>query len=202
MKHELPQLPFARYALKPWISAETLVYHHDKHHKKYVDQLNLLIEGTDFEEMALVEIVRASKGSIFDNAAQAWNHTFFWHCLSPDKTNPSPELHKSIEAQFKSLDKFYEAFKKTAATVFGSGWVWLSENVDGTLTIETTQNAANPLVTGKNPLLACDLWEHAYYIDYRNERDRFVDAFFKVVNWDFASRNLKKTHGDRLAEIV
>jgi Fe-Mn family superoxide dismutase len=196
MKHELPQLPFPKTALEPFMSAETLEYHHGKHHKAYVDKLNILIKGTEFENMSLQEIVVNSEpGPIFNNAGQAWNHTFLWNSLSPQKQEPQGELLKAIQRDFASVDEFKTKFQKAGAEAFGSGWVWLVRGDSGKLTIEATSNADNPLIAGKQPLLTCDLWEHAYYIDYRNERPRYLQEFCKIMNWQFAQENfLAKTN--------
>ncbi len=192
MEHKLPDLPYARNALEPHISAETLEYHHGKHHNTYVVNLNNLVKGTEFENAALEDIVRNAKpGPIFNNAAQIWNHTFYWNSLSPQGGGaPSAGLAKAIDGAFGSLDKFKEAFSQAAITQFGSGWAWLVKNADGSLAVEKTPNADTPLSTGKTPLFTCDVWEHAYYIDYRNARPKYVEAFWNLVNWEFAARNL------------
>jgi Fe-Mn family superoxide dismutase len=192
MEHKLPELPYARDALAPRISGETLDYHHGKHHKAYVDNLNKLIKDTEFQEMPLEDIIRKASGGIFNNAAQVWNHTFYWNCLSPDGGGePAGELAAAIKRSFGSFDAFKEQFSSAAATRFGSGWAWLVQNADGSLAVESTPNAENPLTGGKKPLLTCDVWEHAYYIDYRNARPRYVEAFWNLVNWDFVAANLK-----------
>ncbi len=194
MKHILPPLPFAKNALEPLMSAETLEYHHGKHHKAYVDTLNNLIQGTEFENKSLEDLIRSAKGPIFNNAAQTWNHTFFWNCLSPSKPKPSGELLKAIEDEFKSFDEFSMKFKAAGKNQFGSGWVWLVQNpADHRLSIESTSNAENPLRSGKKPILTCDVWEHAYYIDYRNERAKFLDGAFQLLDWDFAASQFEKT---------
>ncbi len=192
MEHKLPDLPYARNALEPHISAETLEYHHGKHHNTYVVNLNNLVKGTEFENAALEDIVRNAKpGPIFNNAAQVWNHTFYWNSLSPKGGGAlSAGLAKAIDGAFGSLDKFKEAFSQAAITQFGSGWAWLVKNADGSLAVEKTPNADTPLSTGKTPLFTCDVWEHAYYIDYRNARPKYVEAFWNLVNWEFAARNL------------
>jgi len=192
MEHQLPPLPYGKDALAPHISAETLEYHYGKHHKAYVDNINKLIIGTDFEMIPLEDIIIKSSGGVFNNAAQAWNHTFYWNCLSPNGGGePSGELAKVIVKQFGSFSEFKEKFTKTAVTLFGSGWAWLVENADDTLSIEATSNAATPMKDGKKALLTCDVWEHAYYIDYRNARAKYLDAFWNLLNWDFVSKNLK-----------
>ena len=190
MQHQLPPLPYALDALEPHMSAETLEFHHGKHHKAYVDKLNELIKNTEHEHMELEEIVRsAPQGPIFNNAAQTWNHAFFWHCLSPDGGKAEGELSRAIDASFGSFDAFKSKFTKTAIETFGSGWAWVVRGKDGSLAIESTSNAGTPIVGNKQPLLTCDVWEHAYYIDYRNARPKFLEAFWNIVNWDFVRRN-------------
>ncbi len=190
MEHKLPELPFARDSLAPGISAETIDYHYGKHHKTYVDNLNKLIPGTEFEKMTLEEIIKKASGGVFNNAAQVWNHTFYWNCLSPKGGGePGAELARAITKYFGSFEQFKEKFTNTAVTHFGSGWAWLIKNADGTLFVESTANAGNPLKDGRKALLTCDVWEHAYYIDYRNARAKYVEAFWKLVNWSFASQN-------------
>ncbi|MDX1957473.1 MAG: Fe-Mn family superoxide dismutase [Leptospiraceae bacterium] len=192
MEHKLPELPYAKDALAPTISAETLEYHHGKHHNAYVVNLNKLIPGTEFENMTLEEIVKKSSGGIFNNAAQIWNHTFYWHCLSPKGGGePTGELADAINKSFGSFAAFKEKFSATAIGTFGSGWGWLVKNSDGSLGLESTIGAGTPLKDGKQCLLTCDVWEHAYYIDYRNARPNYVEAFWKLVNWDFVSQNFK-----------
>ena len=190
MEHKLPALPYAKDALQPHISAETLEYHYGKHHATYVANLNKLIPGTEFENMSLEDIVKKSSGGIFNNAAQTWNHTFYWNSLAPSGGGePSGALAEAINKQFGSFAQFKEKFANAAVTTFGSGWGWLVKNSDGTLAIESTSNANTPLKDGKKPLLTCDVWEHAYYIDYRNARAAYVDVFWKIVNWKFAEQN-------------
>lgn len=192
MEHQLSPLPYSKDALAPHISAETLEYHYGKHHKAYVDNINKLIIGTDFEMIPLEDIIIRSSGGVFNNAAQVWNHTFYWNCLSPNGGGePSGELVKIIVKQFGSFSEFKEKFTKTAVTLFGSGWAWLVKNADDTLSIEDTSNAGTPLKDGKRALLTCDVWEHAYYIDYRNARAKYLEAFWNLVNWDFVNTNLK-----------
>ena len=192
MEHKLPELPYAKDALAPGISAETIEYHYGKHHKAYVDNLNKLIPGTEFEKMSLEEIVKKASGGIFNNAAQDWNHTFYWNCLSPKAGGePTTLLANAINKSFGSFSQFKEKFTNTAVTTFGSGWAWLVNNSDGTLSIESSSNAGNPLKDGKKALLTCDVWEHAYYIDYRNARAKYVEAFWNLVNWKFVEQNLK-----------
>jgi len=191
MKHELPELPYAKNALEPHISAETLEFHHDKHHAAYVNNLNNLIPGTEFENLSLEEIIRkAPAGGIFNNAAQVWNHTFYWNCLSGSGGGePAGALADAINAAFGSFADFKEKFSASAAGNFGSGWTWLVKTADGKVEIVNTSNAANPMTDGKTPLLTCDVWEHAYYIDYRNARPKYVEAFWNIVNWDFVAKN-------------
>lgn len=189
MTHELPTLPYAIDALAPHISKETLEFHYGKHHQTYVNNLNNLIPGTEFESSTLEDIVRKSSGGIFNNAAQVWNHTFYWHSLSPNASAPAGALAAAIDAKWGSLAAFQEAFNKSAAGNFGSGWTWLVKKADGTLDIVNTSNAATPLTTGDTALLTCDVWEHAYYIDYRNARPKYLETFWKLANWSFAEKN-------------
>ena len=191
MQHQLPPLPYALDALAPHISRETLEFHYGKHHKTYVDKLNELIKGKPQEQMTLEEIVRNSAGPIFNNAAQAWNHSFFWQCMSPDGGSPQGDFARAIDASFGSLEKFKDEFSAAAIGVFGSGWTWLTTDASGKLAIKSTQNADTPIADSGIPLLTCDVWEHAYYIDYRNARPQFVKAFWNVVNWQFAARNFE-----------
>ncbi|NLB27955.1 MAG: superoxide dismutase [Fe] [Clostridiaceae bacterium] len=191
MEHKLPPLPFAKDALEPVISAETIDYHYGKHHQAYVNNLNKLIVGTEFEDMALEDIIKKSSGGIFNNAAQVFNHTFYWHCLAPDAGGtPQGELAGAIDQAFGSFEAFKEKFSATAATTFGSGWAWLVKDSDGKLEIISTSNAGTPLTEDKKPLLTCDVWEHAYYIDYRNARPSYIEKFWELVNWDFVAGNL------------
>ena len=191
MAFELPPLPYAHDALAPHMSKETLEYHHDKHHKTYVDNLNKLVPGTEFEKMDLEAIIKKSNGGVFNNAAQIWNHTFFWNCLSPKGGGePTGALLDAIKRDFGSFDTFKEKFSDVTIKTFGSGWGWLVKNKEGKLEIVSTSNAGNPMTEGKTPLLTCDVWEHAYYIDYRNKRLDYLGAFWKVVNWDFVAKNL------------
>ncbi len=190
MKHELPPLPYPMDALEPHISRETLEYHYGKHHNTYVVNLNNLIQGTEFENMTLEEIILKASGPIFNNAAQVWNHTFYWNSLSPNGGGaPSGAVADAINRDFGSFDAFKEAFSKAAVTLFGSGWAWLVKN-GNKLEIVQAQNAGNPMTDGKKPILTCDVWEHAYYIDYRNARPKYVENFWNLVNWDFANQNL------------
>ncbi|GAB4357093.1 MAG: superoxide dismutase [Methylohalobius sp. ZOD2] len=191
MKHELPALPYAMDALEPYISKETLEYHYGKHHNTYVTNLNNLVPGTEFENLSLEDIIRKASGPIFNNAAQVWNHTFYWNGLSPNGGGaPQGAIADAINKDFGSFDAFKEAFSKAAATLFGSGWAWLVKNADGKLEIVQASNAGNPMTDGKTPLLTCDVWEHAYYIDYRNARPKYVENFWNLVNWEFANQNL------------
>jgi Fe-Mn family superoxide dismutase len=190
MAIELPALPYAKNGLVPHISEETLEYHYGKHHQTYVTNLNNLIPGTEFEGLSLEEIIVKSSGPIFNNAAQVWNHTFYWNSLSPNGGGePTGALANVINRSFGSFEKFKEEFTKCAVTTFGSGWAWLVKNADGSLALVSTSNAGCPLTTGQTPLLTCDVWEHAYYIDYRNARPAYLEAFWALVNWDFAEAN-------------
>jgi Fe-Mn family superoxide dismutase len=190
MAHTLPPLPYEKDALQPHISAETLEFHYGKHHQTYVTNLNNLIPGTEFENLSLEEIVKKSSGGIFNNAAQVWNHTFYWHSLSPQGGGePSGALGEAITKQWGSFAAFKEAFTKAAVGTFGSGWAWLVKKADGALDIVSTSNAATPLTTDAKPLLTIDVWEHAYYIDYRNARPKYTEAFWNIANWEFAAKN-------------
>ncbi len=190
MIHELPALPYAKDALQPHISAETLEYHYGKHHQAYVTNLNNLIKGNEFENMSLEEIIMKSSGGVFNNAAQVWNHTFYWNCLSPNGGGePSGALGDAIKAKWGSFDAFKEAFSKAAVGTFGSGWAWLVKTANGQLDIVSTSNAATPMTSGQKALMTCDVWEHAYYIDYRNARPKYVEVFWNLVNWNFVSQN-------------
>lgn len=192
MAFELPALPYAINALEPHISQETLEYHHGKHHNTYVVNLNNLVPGTEFEGKSLEEIIKTSTGGIFNNAAQIWNHTFYWHCLSPNGGNePTGALADAIAKQFGSFAEFKDAFTKSAIGNFGSSWTWLVKKADGTLAIVNTSNAGCPLTeAGTTPLLTVDLWEHAYYIDFRNLRPKYMETFWALVNWEFVAKNL------------
>ena len=192
MQHTLPELPYAMDALAPHIYKETLEYHYGKHHSDYVTNLNNLVKGTEFENSSLEDIVKKSTGGVFNNAAQIWNHTFYWHCLSPNGGGaPTGKLADAINAKFGSFDAFKEAFTKSAIGNFGSSWTWLVKKADGSVDIVNTSNAATPLTTQDKPLLTCDLWEHAYYIDYRNARPKYIETFWNLVNWEFASKNFE-----------
>ena len=191
----LPPLPYADNALEPLISANTLSFHYGKHHKAYVDNLNKLVEGKDLAQMSLEDIIRKSAGDaalvgVFNNAAQIWNHTFYWNSLSPNGGGAATgALGEAIAKKWGSFEAFKDAFSKSAVGNFGSGWTWLVKKGDGSVDIVNTSNAATPLTSGDKPLLTCDVWEHAYYIDYRNARPKYVEAFWSLVNWAFAAGN-------------
>ncbi|WP_018864099.1 MULTISPECIES: superoxide dismutase [Thioalkalivibrio] len=193
MAYELPDLPYAKNALEPHISAETLEYHHDKHHATYVTKLNGLLPGSEFENASLEEIIKkAPAGGIFNNGAQVWNHTFYFNCMGPNGGGePTGKLADAINSAFGSFDAFKEKFNEAAVGNFGSGWTWLVQNDDGSVEIVNTSNAGNPMRDGKTPLLTCDVWEHAYYIDYRNARPKYLENFWTVVNWDFVAQQMK-----------
>ena len=197
MAFELPALPYAKDALEPHMSANSCDFHHGKHHNTYVVNLNGLLDGSDLAGKSLEEIIMAtagdsSKAGMFNNAAQVWNHTFFWNSMKPNGGGaPSGDLAAKIDADFGSLDAFKDAFKQAGATQFGSGWAWLVVGDGGKLEVVKTPNAENPMTQGKTPLLTCDVWEHAYYLDYQNRRPDFLAAFLdNLVNWDFAAENL------------
>jgi Fe-Mn family superoxide dismutase len=192
MKHELMKLPFEYDALAPHMSKETLTYHHDKHHQTYVNKLNELIVDTKFEDSDLVEIVKQADGGIFNNAAQVFNHDFFWNSITPKETKMSSELEKKLIANFGSVETFKTEFITKATTHFGAGWAWLVADANGALSIVTTVNAGCPLTAGLTPLLTCDVWEHAYYIDFRNVRPEYLTHWWSLVNWDFVSANTAK----------
>ncbi|MGD0466383.1 MAG: superoxide dismutase [Gammaproteobacteria bacterium] len=199
MSIDLPALPYSLNALEPHISRETLEYHYGKHHKTYVDNLNKLIPGTEFVNQTLEQIIKKSSGSIFNNAAQIFNHTFYWNCLTPNPTNtptnPKPKgiFLPTLEASFGSLQKFKDQFSQVAFTTFGSGWAWLVKHDSGhKLEIISTSNAQTPITNNMHPLLTCDVWEHAYYIDYRNARAKYIEAFWNIINWDFVEKNFIK----------
>lgn len=190
MEHTLPQLPYALDALQPHISKETLEFHYGKHHQTYVTNLNNQIKGTEFENATLEEIVKKSSGGIFNNAAQVWNHTFYWNCLSPQGGGePTGALKDAIIKKFGSFEEFKTKFTATCVGTFGSGWGWLVKTPEGELELVSTSNAATPLTSENKALLTCDVWEHAYYIDYRNSRPNYMTAFWNLVNWDFVSQN-------------
>lgn len=192
MTFQLPALPYPQDALAPHISAETLDFHHGKHHKAYVDKLNTLVPGTEFEGKSLEDVIKAAPaGPVFNNAAQIWNHTFYWHCLSPNGGGaPTGKVGEAITQAFGSFDKFKEAFTNSAINNFGSSWTWLVKKADGTVAIVNTSNAGTPLTDASVvPVLTLDLWEHAYYVDYRNARPKYVEAFWSLINWEFANKN-------------
>ncbi|SJL82414.1 superoxide dismutase [Fe] [Vibrio palustris] len=194
MAFELPALPFAKDALEPHISKETLEYHYGKHHNTYVVKLNGLIPGTEFENKSLEEIIKTSTGGVFNNAAQVWNHTFYWNCLAPQAGGePTGDVADAINKAFGSFEEFKTQFTNNAVANFGSGWTWLVKKADGSVAIVNTSNAATPITEeGVTPLLTVDVWEHAYYIDYRNARPSYMEAFWNLVNWDFVAKNLAK----------
>lgn len=192
MTFNLPELPYEMNALEPFISKETLEFHYGKHHQAYVNNLNNLVPGSEFENASLEDIIRNGSGGIFNNAAQVWNHTFYWNCLSPNGGGePNNELLKVITDHFESLDNFKQQFSDTAAKTFGSGWAWLVKDSNGKLAITSTSNADNPITQGQTPLLTCDVWEHAYYIDYRNARPKYIESFWRLINWEFVHSNLQ-----------
>ena len=188
MTFTLPELPYAKTALAPHISEETLEYHHGKHHQTYVTNLNNLTQGSELSSRTLEDLIKSQKGAIFNNAAQVWNHTFYWHSLSPNGGGePTGDVAAAIAKSFGSFAAFKEQFTKAAIGQFGSGWAWLVKDASGNLLVEATPNAECPLQTGKTPILTCDVWEHAYYIDYRNARAKYVEAWWSLVNWEFAA---------------
>ncbi|WP_163577688.1 superoxide dismutase [Halomonas faecis] len=190
MVFELPALPYEKNALAPHLSAETLDYHYGKHHQAYVDKLNELIEGTEDADKTLEEIIQSSSGGLFNQAAQVWNHTFYWHCLSPHGGGePGGALAEAIDARFGSFATFKETFNAQAMANFGSGWTWLIKTGDGGVDIVNTSNADTPIAHGRIPLLTIDVWEHAYYIDYRNARPKYLENVWKILNWDFVALN-------------
>ena len=190
MSYELPVLPYADDALEPHISAETISFHYGKHHQTYVTNLNNLVPGTEYEGLSVEEILMKADGGIFNNAAQVWNHTFYWNGLTPNSNGaPSGALAAAINSAFGSFEEFKAKFSTSAATNFGAGWTWLVKNSHGVIEIVNTSNAGCPLTNGQTPLLTCDVWEHAYYVDYRNARPKYVEAFWNLVNWDFVEDN-------------
>ena len=191
MAYELPQLPYDMDELQPYISKETLDYHYGKHHAAYVNNLNKLVEGTAFANASLEDIVKNADGGIFNNGAQVWNHTFYWNCMAPDGGGePTGALLNAIKSDFGSFEAFKEQFSKAAATLFGSGWAWLVKSPEGKLEIVQESNAGNPLRSGKEPIMTCDVWEHAYYIDKRNLRPAYIEDFWKVVDWNTIGKRL------------
>jgi len=192
MSFTLPDLPYPKNALEPHISEETLEYHYGKHHKTYVDKLNGMIEGTDDENKSLEEIIGNASGGLFNNAAQVWNHTFYWNCLSPEGGGePTGALAEAINRDFGSFDNLKEKFNESAVGNFASGWTWLVQHTDGSLALLNTDDAETALTSDATPLLTCDVWEHAYYIDYRNARPKYLEAFWNLVNWDFVGDQMK-----------
>mgnify|MGYP006436313255 CR=1 FL=1 len=192
MEHQLPDLPYPKNALAPHISEETLEFHYGKHHAGYVTKLNNGVKGTEFEDVPLEDIIRNAKGGVFNNAAQVWNHTFYWNCMSPNGGGgPKGAIKEAIDKKWGSFDKFKEEFTKSALGNFGSGWTWLIKNASGEPEILNTDDADTPLAHGQKALMTLDIWEHAYYIDYRNARPKYVEAFWNLVNWDFVNQNLE-----------
>lgn len=192
MQHTLPVLPYPLDALEPYISKETLDYHYNKHHQTYLNNLNKLIVDSTFANLSLEELVLQATGPILNNAAQVWNHSFYWHCLSPQQTTISSTLSSALTKYFGSVAQFKQQFTQAAITVFGSGWAWLVKNHNGDLAIVQTSNAGNPMQQQQQALLTCDVWEHAYYIDYRNDRAKYAAQFWNVLNWDFVAANFAK----------
>jgi len=185
----LPELPYSRNALEPYMSRETLDFHYGKHHKAYVDHVNTLIAGTKFAEASLQELVAEADGTLFNNAAQVWNHDFFWNCLSPRRQTPGKELTRALD-KVGGLESLQAQFDKAAVNLFGSGWVWLVKDSAGAFKVVTSANADTPARNGHTALLTCDVWEHAYYIDHRNDRGAYLKSFWKLVNWEFVTANL------------
>jgi Fe-Mn family superoxide dismutase len=191
MTHELPKLPYGQDALEPYISKRTIEFHYGKHHQAYVNNLNKLIVGTEFEHVSLDEIVRKAGGGIFNNGAQVWNHTFYWNCLKPQGGGePTGPLADALVKSFGSFGEFKEKFSAAAATLFGSGWAWLIKKEDGGLAIVQESNAGNPLKNGATPLLTCDVWEHAYYLDKQNVRPDYIADFWKLIDWNAVAGRL------------
>ena len=192
MEHQLPDLPWPKDALAPHISQETIEYHYGKHHQGYVNKLNAGIKGTEFEDVPLEDIIRQAKGGLFNNAAQVWNHTFYWNCMSPNGGGkPTGAIADAIDKKWGSFDKFKEEFTQSALGNFGSGWTWLIRNANGEPEILNTDDADTPLAHGQHALMTIDIWEHAYYIDYRNARAKYVENFWNLVNWDFVNQNFQ-----------
>ncbi|HDO27754.1 MAG TPA: superoxide dismutase [Bacteroidetes bacterium] len=191
MAYELPNLPYGLDALEPYISKETLEFHYEKHHAAYVNNLNKLTEGTVFATAGLEEIIKKADGGIFNNGAQVWNHTFYWNCMSPEGGHePSGALLNAIKSDFGSFEEFKDQFSRAAATLFGSGWAWLVKTPDGKLEIVQESNAGNPIRKGLEPIMTCDVWEHAYYIDKRNRRPAYIEDFWKVVDWETIGKRM------------
>ncbi len=195
MEHKLPALPYAMDALQPYMSSETLEYHYGKHHQAYVNNLNNLVKGTEFENAALEDIIRKSSGGIYNNSAQVWNHTFFWNCMKQNGGGaPTGALAEAIDRKWGGFDEFRKAFQTFAVGNFGSGWTWLVKKADGSVDIVNMGPAGTPLTTGDKALLCVDVWEHAYYIDYRNLRPKYVETFLdSLVNWEFAAKNFAQS---------
>lgn len=191
MKHELMALPYQMDALEPYMSKETLEYHYGKHHQTYVTKLNGLIEGTKYENLSLTDIIKSSDGGLFNNAAQVYNHDFFWKGLVPNGSEMPQSVKDALTEAFGSVEAFKEAFTNAAVNHFGSGWAWLVKDAHGQLTIISTPNAATPITEELTPLLTCDVWEHAYYIDTRNARPKYLENFWALVNWNFVAQNLE-----------
>jgi Fe-Mn family superoxide dismutase len=193
MAFELPALPYANDALEPHVSEKTIEFHYGKHHQTYVNTLNGMVEGTDNANKSLEELIKTTSGPMFNQAAQIWNHTFYWNCLSPNGGGePTGALADAINSTFGSFDEFVAKFSETAIKTFGSGWAWLVKNQDGSIELVSTSNAGCPLTEDQTPLLTCDVWEHAYYIDYKNARPKYVESFWKLVNWEFVAANFEK----------
>jgi len=201
MTHTLMKLPFDEGALEPYISKETMQYHHGKHHAGYVNKLNTLIKNTAYEQMGLVEIIQKADRGIFNNASQVYNHDFYFTSMSSKSSVPSDILLEWIERDIGSLEQFKDTFLKAATGLFGSGWVWLSINKEGKLVIDALSNADSPLLYNHTPLLTCDVWEHAYYIDYRNARADYLEKYWNLINWDFVSHNLTNYIEDKYIEF-
>lgn len=201
---KLPELPYQTTAFSPWLSPESFEFHYGKHHKTYIDKLNSAIEGTDDQKLSLEELVGKSKGGVFNNAAQAWNHTFFWYGITPKpkELDKSSETYKAITKSFGTFEDFKAQFSNTAVSQFGSGWAWLVKDKSGKLEILSTANAETPATAGKTPLLTCDVWEHAYYIDHRNARPKFVEGFLNHVNWDFVEANIKGSSTPNMTQYM
>ncbi len=192
MEIKLPKLPYSHDALEPYISQKTIEFHYGKHHQTYVNKLNELIKGSAFEKESLEEIIKKSEGAIFNNAAQVWNHTFYWEGFSTDGGGkPSGDLLAAIEKKYGSFEQFRDDFSQAAITLFGSGWAWLVKKPDGTLDIVKKSNAENPITDGDKPIMTCDVWEHAYYLDYQNRRPEYIDAFWKIINWDVIEKRFE-----------
>lgn len=203
MRHELPELPYEMNALEPALSRQTLQLHYGKHHANYVAELNRLIDGTEFAQQTLDDIVKRASGPIFNNAAQHWNHSFYWKCMNPDGgQRPAGTLARAIDTTFGSFDGFCGKFSEAARTLFGSGWCWLVRNEDGSLAISATSNAGSPLTEGSMPLLTCDVWEHAYYIDYHEARAKYLEAFWTLVYWPFVEQNFDAAPLSRAAPMA